>query len=370
MRIDRIELYHIAMPFIYPFRTAYGNDEGIETIIVGMVSGDDYGWGETCPLSAPRYSSEWSASTFLAMRDWLAPQLLGHDITTGQQLQQLLSGFKGNYFGKAGLDLAWWDLHARRQQLPLWRVIGGGGPVVDVGADLGVLESFDMLLEQVNAIVKQGFKRLKLKFRPGWDVDMVAAVRRAFPDLTMHIDCNSAYTLDELPMFQELDRYNLAMIEQPLAHDDLLDHAQLQRAIHTPVCLDESITSVARARKAIAVQAGQWINIKTGRVGGLTNAIAIHDLCRDAGMPCWVGGMGETNIAQAHSLALATLSNIKYPCDIFPSDRFFNPDLAEPPIVLSAPSQVRAVDQPGIGYEPDAERLQRFLIQSAVLRAA
>jgi O-succinylbenzoate synthase len=197
---------------------------------------------------------------------------------------------------------------------------------------------------------------------------MVDAVRSAFPDLTCHIDCNSAYTLDDIDMFKQIDGYGLAMIEQPLAHDDLIDHATLQQAIETPVCLDESITSVDKARKAIQVGACRWVNIKPGRVGGITNAVKIHDACQDAGVPCWVGGMLESAIGASHCLALATLPNIQYPSDIFPTSRFYERDLATPPMAHSAPSQFTASEQPGIGVEPGAEMRDEFTVERAALR--
>ena len=367
MRIQSVEVYHVAMPLIYPFRTAFSDEYGIESVLVRMVSGDFYGWGECSPWRAPAYSSEWARGAFIAVRDWLAPLLIGRDISSGQQLQQALSGTKGNYFAKASLDLAWWDLHARRLGKPLWKVIGGQSGVVDVGADIGVMESLDALLAEIETANKAGFKRIKLKYRPGWELNMVSAVRQAYPDTVFHVDCNSAYTLDDLPMFRELDGYHLAMIEQPLAHDDLLDHASLQKSIQTPVCLDESIVSVEKARKAIEAKACQWVNIKVGRVGGLTNALAIHDLCQGAGIPCWVGGMLESAVGQAHSIALATLPNIKYPADIFPTSRFYHEDLAEPPIELSGPSQISAIGKPGIGCEPHPERLRQLLVEKVVV---
>ena len=368
MRIDRLRLYHVAMPLVYPFRTAYGDDDCIESVLVRMESGDAYGWGETTPWRAPGYSSEWAASAFLLMRDWLGPALIGKEIASGDALQGELNGFKGNYFAKAGLDLAWWDLHARLEDEPLWKVIGGSGPVAQVGADFGVMETIDALIGEIAKAETAGFGRVKLKFRPGWAGEMVAAVRKAFPEMTFHIDCNSAYRIEDLPMFQALDQYKLAMIEQPLAHDDLIDHAALQRGLATPVCLDESITSVARARKAIQTRACGWINIKPARVGGLTNAIAIHDLCAEAGMPCWVGGMLESSVGQSFNVALSTMPNIMYPCDVFPSERFYRPDLGTPEIALSGPSQITAEEGPGIGCEPHPERLAKATLQSAAVR--
>jgi len=369
MRIDTIEIYRVAMPLIYPFRTAYGSDDCIESILVRMTSGSYYGWGESSPLRAPTYSSEWAQGVFIAMRDWLAPLLVGQDITSGEQLQRALASIKGNYFAKGGLDLAWWDLYARFEGRPLWKLIGGKGPDVEVGADFGVMESLDDLLVEIGKAREAGFKRTKLKFRPGWDLNMVAAVRERYPDMVIHIDCNSAYRLSDLALFQELDRYHLAMIEQPLAHDDLVDHAKLQANIRTPICLDESIVSVDKARKAIELRACRWINIKPARVGGLTQALAIHDLCQEAGIPCWIGGMLESAIGQSFNMALATLPNIRYPSDIFPSERFYREDLGEPPITLSGPSRVTASMEPGIGCEPHPERLKRLTVERVVVRA-
>jgi len=251
---------------------------------------------------------------------------------------------------------------------PLWKTLGGGKPQVRVGADFGVMETIDALLAKIDEAVRQGFPRVKLKFRPGWDIDMVAAVSSAFPKHTFHIDCNSAWTLDALPMFKQLDRYNLAMIEQPLAHDDLIDHATLSRQIATPVCLDESITSLDRARKAIQAKACGYVNLKPGRVGGLTVAVKIHDLCRDNGIPCWVGGMLESAVGAQHCLALATLPDFTYPSDVFPSSRFYSKDLAQPELTLSGPGQMTAPDAPGVGTIPDAQELERLTLASALVR--
>ncbi|MBC7235920.1 MAG: o-succinylbenzoate synthase [Chloroflexi bacterium] len=367
MRIERIEIYHVAMPLVYPFRTAYGDEYTIESVLVRMSGEGAYGWGEATPGRLPIYCNEWAAGVYALLRDHLAPRIVGQEVPSGEALQALLAAFKGNHFAKAALDLAWWDLDARQKGRPLWELLGGTGPTVDVGADFGVMDTVDELLKEIAKAKAAGFKRVKLKFRPGWDVDMVARVRAAFPDLPIHIDCNSAYRLESTAMFRKLDTYGLAMIEQPLAHDDLIDHATLQNEIDTPICLDESITSVDRARKAIEIGACGWINIKPGRVGGLTNAVAIHDLCQQGGIPCWVGGMLESAVGQGHNMALATLPNFRYPADVFPSDRFYAPDLAEPEIELSGPSRVTCPDAPGIGREPNSERLAKQTVQAATI---
>ncbi len=369
MRIDRIDLYHVAMPLISPWRTAYGDDHVIESVLVRMESGKFVGWGESSPLAAPTYSPEWAYGVFLTMRDWLAPRLIGQDIQTGGELQQCLSVVKGNPFAKGGLDLAWWDLQAQIREMPLFQLLGGRSPTVTVGADFGVQDSLDELLAKVGSAVDAGFERVKLKFRPGWDLPMVQAVRQAFPQAVLHIDCNSGYRLADLPLFQALDQFDLAMYEQPLNHDDLIDHAELQRAIRTPVCLDESLTSVEKARKALAIGACRVMNIKPCRVGGLTNAVAIHDLCRSAGIPCWVGGMLESAVGVAHCIALGTLPGFTYPADVFPSANYYREDLGAPEIVLSDKSQVKALDRPGIGTVPDLQRLARFQKHHATITA-
>ena len=367
MKITRIELFRVAMPLIYPFRTAFGNDETIESVLVRMWSGDAYGWGEAASWRSPAYSPECAAAQFLISKQFIAPLLLGQDLSTGAQLQDRLAGIKGNYFAKGAFDLAWWDLDARSKGQPLWKLLGGVHQTVEVGADFGVMENIAQLLDAIQSAGQRGYKRVKLKFRPGWDLPMIEAVRKSFPKMVFHVDCNSAYRLSDLDMLKQLDRYNLAMIEQPLAHDDLVDHAALQARIATPICLDESITSPAKARQAIQIKACRWINIKPGRVGGITGAVAIHDLAKKAGIPCWIGGMLESAVGACHCLALATLPNIHYPSDIFPTDRFYKEDLADPPMVHSGPGQFRVSREPGVGAEPNPGRLARMTLERAVL---
>jgi O-succinylbenzoate synthase len=367
--IDVIEIYRVSMPLVYPFRTAYGDDSAIESVLVKMTSGNHYGWGEASPMAAPAYSPEWAHGAFLAVRDWLAPQLVGKRIDSGGDLQAALGRCKGNFFAKGSLDLAWWDLRAHQLGQPLWKLLGGVRPEIEVGADFGVMDHIDELLTAMADAVAQGFLRVKLKFRPGWDIEMVRKVRERFPHLTIHIDCNSGYSLADTAMFQALDEFHLAMIEQPLAHDDLVDHAKLQSALRTPICLDESITSLAKARKAIELRSCRWINLKPGRVGGLTPAIEIHNLCQKEGIPCWVGGMLESAVGASHCIALATLPNIHYPSDIFPSYRFYKRDLGQPEIRLSGTSRVCASTLSGIGCEPDPNELASHQVDYARLQA-
>lgn len=370
MRIDRIDLYHVAMPLIYPWRTAYGEDAAIHAVLCRMSSGSCDGWGESAPFAAPCYSPEWAGGIFAVARDWLAPTLLGADLNSGDDLQRRLAIFKGNPFAKAALDTAWWGLHANATGRPLHQLLGTTRSSVVVGADFGVMDRVEELLEPVARAVADGFPRIKLKFRPGWDLDMLRAVRKQHPDQVFHIDCNSGYRLGDVNLFRQVDEFNLAMIEQPLQHDDLVDHAQLQRAIRTPVCLDESVTHLRQVEQAIELGSCRYVNVKPGRVGGLTNAVKIHNCCQTAGIPCWVGGMLESAVGAAHCVALAMLDNFTYPADIFPSSRFYVEDLSDPPLVLD-----RSVNgQPSVtAYQrmptPVPERLAKLTVQSASLRA-
>jgi O-succinylbenzoate synthase len=368
MKIDRIDIYHVAMPLIYPWRTAYGEDSAIHAVLCRMTAGSLEGWGEAAPFAAPCYSSETAGTAFIVIRDWLAPALLGKTITSGAELQQAISIYKGNPFAKSALDTAWWSLQSASSGTPLHQLLGATRDWVPVGADFGVMDSVDELIPQVTAAVDAGFPRVKLKFRPGWDIPVVRQVRDAFPNLTMHVDCNSGYTIDHVDQFKALDELNLAMVEQPLQHDDLLDHARLQEQITTPVCLDESIRSIQLARQAISLKSCQIINIKPGRVGGLTPAVAIHDLCQAAGIPCWVGGMLESACGSAHCCALAMLDNFSYPADIFPSDRFYHQDLAAPPLELTlGPDGTPGITAPTRLAAPLEGRLEQCTLEQAQL---
>ena len=368
MKIDRMELFHVAMPLLYPWRTAYGEDASIHAVLCRMTSGSVEGWGESSPLAAPCYSPEWGGSVFVTVRDWLAPAILGKDIATGQQLQDELSLYKGNTFAKAVLDTAWWSLHSKLTGIPLHVVLGATRTEVAIGADFGVMDSIDDLLQVIGGAVDQRYPRIKLKFRPGWDLEMLRAVRDQHPNHIFHIDCNSGYSLDDVNLFKAIDEFDLAMIEQPLAFDDVNDHAKLQQQIGTPICLDETIKSVRNARQAIELKSCQYVNIKPGRVGGLTNAVAIHDLCQAANIPCWVGGMLESSAGSAHCVALAMLDNFTYPADIFPTSRFYAEDLSDPPLTLiNSRDGVPSVRPFDTLPEPVTSRLDKLTVQKAVV---
>ena len=368
MKIEEIEVYRVAMPMKDRWQAAFGVIDRIDSILVRVRAEGIDGWGESAPYAAPNYCEEFTAGAFLVIRDWLGPALLGKRIESGEALQAALAPFKGNRFAKAALDLAWWDAAARAAETPLWRMIGGRRQEIPVGEDLPVQDTVEAQIEMVRRAHEAGFPRVKLKVRPGWMAEMLGPLREALPEPVIHVDCNSGFTLDQAATLEALDAFDLAMVEQPLTNDDLIDHAELAGRLATPVCLDESITSPARARKAIAIGACGFVNLKTGRLGGLTNAIAVHDICAAHGLPCWVGSMLESTVGQGPSIALATLENIRYPSDIFPSARFYDADLGTPDVALSAPGRITAPDRPGHGFAPDPERLAACTLDRVRIR--
>jgi O-succinylbenzoate synthase len=372
MKIDAIDIYWLKLPLAFVWRTSYADQTVTDTILVRMEGGGHHAWGESCPVYIPGYSAEHTLATFHTLREHMAPRIIGQDIETARDLLDRLAFIKGNQFARAALDITWWVLDARRRGLPLHRALGGTADRVAVGADFGVQDSLDILMRKIQGAIDAGFPRIKLKFRPGWDLFMVEAVRATFPRFTFHIDCNAAYTPADTDLFRALDRFGLAMIEQPLADDgmSLVNHADLQQRIETPVCLDESAQSLAHVQAAIRLKSCRVVNIKMGRVGGLTESRDIQALCAQHGIPCWVGGMLESAVGGAICAELATLSNFTYPADIFPSSYFYANDLGKPEIVLSGPGEVATSRVPGIAQEPDPELLERWTAAHAAFRRA
>jgi O-succinylbenzoate synthase len=367
MVIDGIDVYWVRIPLAFVWRTSYADQHHTDTILVRMSSQGLHAWGESCPPYIPAYSAEHTLATFHTLREHLAVRVVGQDIATAQDLLDRIAFVKGNQFARAALEIAWWVLEARRQGVPLHVALGGTGDRVAVGADFGIQDSLDVLMRKIQEAIDQGFPRIKLKFRPGWDLDMVDAVRSTFPDFTFHIDCNAAYTLADADLFRKLDRYRLAMIEQPLADDgrSLIDHADLQARIDTPICLDESALSLAHVEAAIRLGSCRVVNVKMARVGGLTASRDIQALCAEHGIPCWVGGMLESAVGGAICAELATLPNFTYPGDVFPSSYFYRNDLGKPEIALSGPGEIATSRVPGIAQEPDPDLLRQWAVAHA-----
>jgi O-succinylbenzoate synthase len=368
MKLDRLDVYYVVMPLIYPWRTAYGEDADIHSVLVRATSGEHQAWTESTPFFAPHYLSESAGSVFYHVTEVFGPHVVGREYETAADLNLRLDIFKGNGFAKAAIEMSWWTLQSRITSTPLHRLLGGQTRDIIAGADFGIQDSIDMLLGNVQQAVEAGYPRIKLKVGRGWDLEMLKAVTSTFPNMLFHIDCNSGYSLADLDFFRAIDGMGLAFIEQPLHHRDLLDHAELAKLIQTPICLDESIVDPFSAEQAIRIGACGYINIKPGRVGGLQNSIAIHDMARDAGIPVWVGGMLESSVGEALCVELATLENCTYPNDLFPPAHFHQADLGTPPVAYSAPHTFRPYE--GALPEPDLEMLERCTLKKQTIRPA
>jgi O-succinylbenzoate synthase len=374
MQIDSIEIYHIGLPLRQPLTTPLGAREQLETVLVALHGDGATGWGESSPGVAPLAAGEWAAGVFTLLRDWLAPAIVGQGFSSGEDLSQRLASFRGNPWAKAALDTAWWDLSARLKDQPLHQLLGGKREAIEVGPTFDRRESIDDFLVEITAAVAAGFDRLKLKFRPGWDVRMVDFVRKECPTQALHIDCEGGLGLQHMEMLYRLEDFSLAMIEQPLGVDDLVGHAMVQESLRTPLGLDEGIASLAQADIAMELHSCKYVNLKPGRVGGLTPAVAIHDLCHEHCTPCFVGAVPQSAIGGRIGFALAAKENCSYPADFFAADQVLAADVAEALLPTKDETdgrqRVRLWSTPGIGVEPDRALLEKFCIARAKIEGS
>ncbi len=358
MRIDRVALKLVRLPLVRTFRTSSSTKDHIAHILVRIEADGQTGWGECACPSDPYYCPETTETCWHILKDFLVPSVLGRSWETIDELVRLYGRVKGNNFAKAGLEMACWDALAQREGRPLAALLGGTRTEIASGVSLGIEDELGVLYDQIDQYLGEGYRRIKLKIAPGWDVDVVEAVRARYPDVPLQVDANSAYTLDDLDHLRRLDGFNLLLIEQPLAHDDIIDHARLQAVLKTPVCLDESIHSAADARKALDLAACRVINIKVSRVGGLREAMRIHDVCQARGVPVWCGGMHEFGIGRAANVAISSLPGFTLPGDVSGSDKYYREDLVEPPI-RSVQGAVAVPNGAGLGHRPVEERIER-----------
>ena len=353
IKIDGVEIRLIRLPLLEPFETSFGKIDSRLIFLLCLKADGLTGWGEVVASEEPRYSYETVGTAFHVIRDFFGPALLTEPIADLDGLAKRLAPFRGHNMAKAGLELAFMDLLGQIKQQSLSALIGGERKHVAVGVSLGIQATVAGLLERVDRYLNLGYQRIKLKIKPGWDLDVVAQVRQAHPDILLSVDANSAYTLADQEHLKKLDDFNLLMIEQPLQNDDLVDHAKLQKVLNTPICLDESIVSERHARVALELQSCRIVNIKVGRVGGYSQVLGIHDLCRSQRIPIWCGGMLESGIGRAHNIALASLPGFTLPGDISASSRYFERDIISPGVVVAADGTVAVPDGPGLGFDVD-----------------
>jgi O-succinylbenzoate synthase len=368
MIIDEIELFLVSMRLKRPFETSFGVEEDRKCIIIRVRSEGESGWGECVAGSLPDYCPETAGTAWHVLEEFFLPSILGTELEGIEHYRSIISQYKGHHLARAGLEMALWDLTGRMEGKPLYQLFGGIRTRVPVGVSVGLQADERTLLEIVEGYVDQGYQRVKLKIKPKIDLAVVSPVRKEYPNLPLQVDANSAYTLESSSVFKDMDAFELILIEQPLAEDDIIDHIQLQKEIHTPLCLDESILCLRHARQAIETDACRIINIKPGRVGGMSEAIAIHDYCKGVDIPVWCGGMLETNIGRASNLAIASLPGFTLPGDISASERYYAEDIAEPDFVLNEDSTIDVPDKPGLGITVQEESLNKFTLKHEVFR--
>src|SRR6185503_10873250 len=358
IEVERVGMRLVRLPLKEAFQTSFGQIQSRLIFLVTMEANGLVGWGEVVAAEEPRYSYETIGTASHVIRDYLAQTLMAKPVTGLDGLAARFTQFKGHNMAKAGLELAYMDLVARMQNESLSDLIGGTRKRLPIGVSLGIQPTLKALLERVDHYLAQWYQRIKLKIMPGWDLDVVAEVRRRYPNILLSVDANSAYTLKDKDHLKALDEFDLLMIEQPLDHDDLVDHAKLQAELKTSICLDESITTLRRAEHALALGSCRLINIKIGRVGGYSQALPIHNLCYEKGIPVWCGGMLESGIGRAHNLALASLPGFTLPGDISASSRYFHRDLINPPVEVAADGTAEAPRGCGLGFEVDLDYIE------------
>ena len=374
LRLDRIDLREIHLALKEPFRISSGVESTRRILLLELTDQDGASvWAECVAGAFPNYSPETIDTAWLAIREWLAPRLFGRAVPEARGVHDLLAeNIRGHNMAKAALEMGCWGLESVRGRTPLSRLVGGTRTEVPTGISLGIQPAPRLLVDRALAALAAGYRKIKIKIQPGQDIEYARAVRAAIgPDVELMADANTAYSIDDADHLAQLDDVNLLMLEQPLGADALLQLAELQRRMRTPLCLDESITDVRRARDMIALGSGRIINIKPGRVGGFAASIAIHDVCREAGVPVWCGGMLESGIGRAYNVALASLPNFSLPGDLSPSSRYWARDIVEPEWTMDTNGMVRVPrDEPGLGVRVDVERIEAITVRRETLRSA
>ena len=368
MKVEAVTIRELRMPLKYFFETSFGRTESRRVLLVTAHCEGVDGWAECVASDAPFFSYEWIETAWLTIREFLAPAILGVNVSQARESAALMSRVRGHNMAKAALENALWDAEAGQKQQPLWKLLGGTLKEIACGVSIGIQDSHDQLLDKIDTELHAGYQRIKVKVKPGWDVEVLSKIRERWPRILLSCDANSAYRPSDLEHLRKFDEFKLLMIDQPLWDDDIYQHSRLQRELKTSICLDESIRQVRDAEEAIDLGACRIMNIKTGRVGGFSEAIAIHDLCQKHGIPVWCGGMLETGIGRAHNVALSTLPNFRLPGDVSASKRYWAEDIVAPEIEVSSRGTIPVHNVAGTGYEVKTELIQKLTVRSETIR--
>jgi o-succinylbenzoate synthase len=369
MKIEAITLREIHMPLVHFFETSFGRTYSRRILLVTVHSEGVNGWGECVVGEDPFYSSEWIESAWPTLTTYLIPALLGQRIESARECPALLARVRSHRMAKAGLENALWDAEATQKQQPLWKLLGGTRQEIPCGVSIGIQDSVEQLLDKIQTELAAGYRRIKVKVKPGWDVNVLERIRSRWAGITLSCDANSAYTLDQVEHLRKFDQFNLLMIEQPLWNDDIYYHSRLQKELRTAICLDESIVSARSAAFAVDIGACRIVNVKVGRVGGFSEALSVHDVCQSHNIPVWCGGMLETGIGRAHNIALSTLPNFSLPGDVSASKRYWKEDIVDPEVEVSPQGMIAISDKTGMGYRVKADLIEKLTVRKETLQA-
>ena len=369
MKIEAVTLREIQMPLVHFFETSFSRTYSRRILLVTVHSEGVDGWGESVVGEDPYYSSEWIEGAWPTLTQYLIPAILGKKIASARECPALVAKVRGHRMAKGGLENALWDAEAIQKQQPLWKLLGGTRREIPCGVSIGIQDSVDQLLDKIQTELAAGYRRIKIKVKPGWDVNVLERIRSRWADITLSCDANSAYTLDQVEHLRKFDQFNLLMIEQPLWNDEIYYHARLQKELRTSICLDESIVSARSAAFAVETGACRIINIKVGRVGGFTEALSVHQICRTHNIPVWCGGMLETGIGRAHNIALSTLENFRLPGDVSASKRYWKEDIIDPEVEVSPQGMIPVSDKAGTGYRVKTDLIEKLTVRKETLRA-
>ena len=368
MKIEAVTLREIRMPLVHFFETSFGRTYSRRILLVTLHCQGLTTWGECVAGEDPFYSEESIETAWYVLRDYLAPALIGKDLKRGAECAALFERVRGHRMAKAALENACWVAEAQEKNLPLWQLLGGSRKEIACGVSIGIQDSVEQLLEKIESELAAGYQRIKVKVKPGWDVAVLARIRKRWPKIVLSCDANSAYRLEDFEHLKKFDEFGLLMIEQPLWSDEIFQHAALQKQLKTDICLDESIHSARDAEAAIELGACRIINLKVGRLGGFSEAIATHDICRQHKIPVWCGGMLESGIGRAQNVALSTLENFRLPGDVSASQRYWREDIVEPEIEVSAQGTIAINDQPGTGYRVREDLIEKLTARKEEVR--
>jgi O-succinylbenzoate synthase len=367
VQVKKITLREIHMALVEPFETSFDKAEHRRILLIEADANGVSGWGESTAGEDPYYCYETVETAWHIIRDFLWPIIRGREIASASDVYDLFARVRGHNMAKGGLETALWDVEAKQKNLPLAKLLGGTRPEIASGVSIGIQPTIAVLIAKVEKELAAGYQRIKIKIKPGWDVEPVRALRERFPRIRLMVDANSAYRLEDAPLLKQLDGYYLIMIEQPLGHDDIHSHIELQRQLETPICLDECIHDIEHARAAIETGACRIINIKLGRVGGHTPARRIQDFCQSKSVPVWCGGMLESGIGRAHNIAMSSESNFSLPGDVSASKRYWTEDVIQPEVEVSPQGTIRIPSAPGIGFAPRLDRIEALTQRREVL---